>query len=142
MDLRNKTTSEFRTVFGSPLGVPNSQVPLYINEFYLQSASSTGTPAPRPGDRRTCGVAVADRPAATERGCCPRAVTAAPSPSLNPFQTAGWQGMHETLIKDSKCSIKHNSLHHKQKYCLLILYITIHAVHHNKTVDFIFESHD
>ncbi len=31
MDLRNKTTSEFRTVFGSPLGVPNSQVPLYIS---------------------------------------------------------------------------------------------------------------
>ncbi len=28
MDLRNKTTSEFRTVFHSPLGVPNSQVPL------------------------------------------------------------------------------------------------------------------
>ncbi len=26
MDLRNKTTSEFRTVFDSPLGVPNSQV--------------------------------------------------------------------------------------------------------------------
>ncbi len=24
MDLRNKTTSEFRTVFDSPLGVPNS----------------------------------------------------------------------------------------------------------------------
>ena len=30
MDLRNKTTSEFRTVFHSPLGVPNSQVPLYM----------------------------------------------------------------------------------------------------------------
>ncbi len=30
MDLRNKTTSEFRTVFHSPLGVPNSQVSLYI----------------------------------------------------------------------------------------------------------------
>ncbi len=30
MDLRNKTTSEFRAVFDSPLGVPNSQVPLYI----------------------------------------------------------------------------------------------------------------
>ncbi len=29
MDLRNKTTSEFRTVFHSPLGVPNSQVSLY-----------------------------------------------------------------------------------------------------------------
>ncbi len=29
-DLRNKTTSEFRTVFHSPLGVPNnSQLPLY-----------------------------------------------------------------------------------------------------------------
>ncbi len=28
MDLRNKTTSEFRTVFHSPLGVPNSQVSL------------------------------------------------------------------------------------------------------------------
>ncbi len=30
MDLRNKTTPEFRTVFLSPLGVPNSQVSLYI----------------------------------------------------------------------------------------------------------------
>ncbi len=30
IDLRNKTTSEFRTVFHSPLGVPNSQVPLYV----------------------------------------------------------------------------------------------------------------
>ena len=29
-DLRKKTTSEFRTVFHSPLGVPNSQVSLYI----------------------------------------------------------------------------------------------------------------
>ncbi len=29
MDLRKKTTSEFRTVFPSPLGVPNSQVSLY-----------------------------------------------------------------------------------------------------------------
>ncbi len=29
MDSRNKTTSEFRTVLDSPLGVPNSQVPLY-----------------------------------------------------------------------------------------------------------------
>ncbi len=29
MDLRNKTTSEFRTVFLSLLGVPNSQVSLY-----------------------------------------------------------------------------------------------------------------
>ncbi len=28
MDLTNKTTSEFRTVLDSPLGVPNSQVPL------------------------------------------------------------------------------------------------------------------
>ncbi len=30
MDLRNKTTSEFRTVLDSPFGVPNSQVSLYI----------------------------------------------------------------------------------------------------------------
>ena len=30
MDLRNKTTSEFRTVLDSPLGDPNSQVPLYL----------------------------------------------------------------------------------------------------------------
>ncbi len=30
MDLRNKTTSEFRTVLDSPFGVPNSQVPLYL----------------------------------------------------------------------------------------------------------------
>ncbi len=34
MDLRNKTTSEFRTVFGSPLGVPNSQVALYISVWH------------------------------------------------------------------------------------------------------------
>ncbi len=31
MDLRNKTTPEFRTLFPSPLGVHNSQVSLYIN---------------------------------------------------------------------------------------------------------------
>ena len=30
MDLKNKTTSDFRTVLDSPLGVPNSKVPLYI----------------------------------------------------------------------------------------------------------------
>ncbi len=30
MDLGNKTTSEFRTVFHSPVGVPNSQVSLYM----------------------------------------------------------------------------------------------------------------
>ncbi len=30
MDLRNKTTLEFRTVFHSPVGVPNSQVQLYM----------------------------------------------------------------------------------------------------------------
>ncbi len=30
IDLRNKTTSEFRTLFHSPLGVPNSQVSLYM----------------------------------------------------------------------------------------------------------------
>ncbi len=30
MDLRNQTTSEFSTVLDSPLGVPNSQVPLYV----------------------------------------------------------------------------------------------------------------
>ncbi len=29
MDLKNKTTSEFRTVLDSPLSVSNSQVPLY-----------------------------------------------------------------------------------------------------------------
>ncbi len=31
MDLRNKTTSEFRTGFHSALGVPISQVSLYIS---------------------------------------------------------------------------------------------------------------
>ncbi len=30
MDLRNKTTSEFRTVIHIPVGVPNSQVSLYL----------------------------------------------------------------------------------------------------------------
>ena len=30
MELRNKTTSELRTVFRSPLGIPNSQAPLYM----------------------------------------------------------------------------------------------------------------
>ncbi len=29
-DLKNKTTSEFKTVSDNPLGVPNSQVPLYL----------------------------------------------------------------------------------------------------------------
>ncbi len=33
MHQRNKITSEFRTVFLSPLGVPNSQVPLYMIEL-------------------------------------------------------------------------------------------------------------
>ena len=47
MDLRNKTTSEFRTVFGSPLGVPNSQVPLYIYPICIMGPSGpTGSPAP------------------------------------------------------------------------------------------------
>ncbi len=32
MELANKTTSEFRTFFHSPLGVPNSQVSLYIRK--------------------------------------------------------------------------------------------------------------
>ncbi len=30
MDLRNKTTMELRRVFDSPLGVSNSEVPLYM----------------------------------------------------------------------------------------------------------------
>ncbi len=34
MDLKNKTTSEFRTVFHSPVGDPNSQVLLYLAEGY------------------------------------------------------------------------------------------------------------
>ena len=33
MDLRNKTTSEFRTVLDCPLAVPNSQVPLYTKLY-------------------------------------------------------------------------------------------------------------
>ena len=42
IDLRNKATSEFRTVFHSPLGVPNSQVSLYIvldNELPINNAN-------------------------------------------------------------------------------------------------------
>ncbi len=35
IDLRTKTTLEFRTVFHSPLGVPNSQVPLYRESAVL-----------------------------------------------------------------------------------------------------------
>ncbi len=35
MDLGNKTTSEFRTVFHSPVAVHNSQVPLYIGQIEL-----------------------------------------------------------------------------------------------------------
>ncbi len=31
MDLRNKTTSEFSTVFDRPLGIPNSQIQLYTH---------------------------------------------------------------------------------------------------------------
>ncbi len=38
-DLRNKTTSEFRTVFHSPLGVPNSQVPLYLQDLNFGEVS-------------------------------------------------------------------------------------------------------
>ncbi len=38
IDLRNKTTSESRTVFHSTLGVPNSKVPLYIHSFVVFSA--------------------------------------------------------------------------------------------------------
>ncbi len=38
MDMRNKTTPEFRTVLDSPLGVPNSQVsPYYESYVYLGS---------------------------------------------------------------------------------------------------------
>ncbi len=36
MNLRNRTTLEFRTVLGSPLGVPNSQVSLYIRLILKQ----------------------------------------------------------------------------------------------------------
>ncbi len=35
IDLRNKTTSEFRTVFPSPLVVINSQCSLYLKRAYL-----------------------------------------------------------------------------------------------------------
>ena len=46
MALRNKTTSEFRTVFDSPLGVPNSQVLLYIDAACFMCFASTNlTPA-------------------------------------------------------------------------------------------------
>ena len=44
MDLRNKTTSEFRTVLDSPLGVPNSQVPLYCQYVYIGIMSLTLQP--------------------------------------------------------------------------------------------------
>ena len=30
MDMKNKTTLQFMTVLDGPLGVPNSQVPLYV----------------------------------------------------------------------------------------------------------------
>ncbi len=40
MDLRNKTTLEFRTGFDSPLDVPNSQVPLYIDKHHTIIAES------------------------------------------------------------------------------------------------------
>ncbi len=40
MDLRNKTTSEFRTALGSPLGVPNSQVALYIYMLAIRHLSA------------------------------------------------------------------------------------------------------
>ena len=43
MDLRNKTTSEFRRVFHSPLGVPNSQVSLYISFSAYVSITIRGT---------------------------------------------------------------------------------------------------
>ncbi len=33
VDLRNKATSEFRTLFHSPLGIPNSQVSLYSPQW-------------------------------------------------------------------------------------------------------------
>ncbi len=36
MGLRNRTTSEFRTVFDSPLGVSNSQVPLELGTLYMK----------------------------------------------------------------------------------------------------------
>ncbi len=43
-DLRNKTTSAFRTVFHSPLGVPDSQVPLYMDggRAYQSNRDSIG----------------------------------------------------------------------------------------------------
>ncbi len=36
MDLRNETTSDFRTVFHSPLGVPNSHVSLYSYPLHFK----------------------------------------------------------------------------------------------------------
>ncbi len=46
IDLGYKTTSEFRTVFHSPLDVPNSQVSLYLysqNTLFYQIRVSAGT---------------------------------------------------------------------------------------------------
>ncbi len=54
MDLRNKTTSEVRTVSDSPLGVPNSQVPLY---FYTNKGTHGQTHL-RPYVKRGHGLVV------------------------------------------------------------------------------------
>ncbi len=43
MDLRNKTTSEFRTLFLSPLGVPNCQVSLYMYMLISKTPNRCGT---------------------------------------------------------------------------------------------------
>ncbi len=40
IDLRNKTTSEFRTVFHSPLGDPNCHVPLYVCMYVLLTSGN------------------------------------------------------------------------------------------------------
>ncbi len=34
MDLRNKTTSEIRTLFDSPLSVPNSEIARYMYQYF------------------------------------------------------------------------------------------------------------
>ncbi len=46
MNLRNKTASEFRAVFDSPLGVPNSQVSLYKGYPVSNLRSNQAFPEP------------------------------------------------------------------------------------------------
>ncbi len=122
MDLRNKSTSECRIPFLSPLGVPNYQVSLYNDSAY-----SPYHPAPAPQYLRVIHPAVCTqcfkpiparkslRPARAHRGvmqmkpviCNPFHVTVAPCPSITQrpldllFLSPGCSFSTDAMINDA-----------------------------------------